>query len=175
MSPTERLTYRQLTLDDAPFLLELLTSPGWLKYIGDRGVHSIADAKQYIKEKILPAYAVPGCGPILAIRKSDGVILGNVGTYDRPGLEGVDFGFAFLPQFHGQGYAYEASKAGINWAAQHGHHELLAITLPSNAPSLKLLKKLGFQREPELIRLPHDEEELVLLRRANLSSREIEV
>lgn len=165
MSPTERLTYRQTTPDDAPFLLELLNSPGWLKYIGDRGVNSIADARRYIEEKILPAYKTPGCGPFLAIRKSDGAILGNVGVYDRPGLEGVDFGFAFLPRFHGRGYAYEASKAGIAWAEQHGHRVLLAITMPTNAPSLKLLDKLGFLREPELIRLAEDAEELVLLKR----------
>lgn len=165
MLPTERLSYRKVTLDDAPFHLELLTSPGWLKYIGDRGVHSLADAREYIKEKILPAYQIPGCGPMLAIRTSDETILGNVGIYDRPGLDGVDFGFAFLPQFHGQGYALEASRAGIAWAEEHGYRELQAITLPINGPSLRLLDKLGFVREPELIRLPGDTAELVLLKR----------
>lgn len=164
MQPTKRLTYRRVTIDDAAFMLELLTSPGWLKYIGDRKVYDLEDARHYIRANILPAYQKPGCGPLLAVRKSDGIILGNVGTYDRDGLDGVDFGFAFLPQYHGHGYAYEASLAGIAHAEQHGHREFLAITLPINTPSLRLLEKLGFQRERDLIRLPNDEADLVLLR-----------
>lgn len=165
MQPTERLTYRRATIDDAPFMLELLTSPGWLKYIGDRGVYELEDARQYIREKILPGYQTPGCGTILALSKDDGTILGNVGIYDRPGLDSVDFGFAFLPQYHGQGYAYEASMACLEWAETFGHQELLAITLPENAPSLRLLKRLGFEREPGLIRIPNDDADLVLLKR----------
>jgi ribosomal-protein-alanine N-acetyltransferase len=164
MQTTDRLSYRRVTLEDAPFLLNLLTSPGWLKYIGDRGVYNEEDAREYITAKIFPAYETPGCGPMLAIRKSDDAILGNVGTYDRPGVDGADFGFAFLPQYHGQGYAYEASKAGLAYAQEHGFEELLAITLPVNEPSLKLLTRLGFVREPDLIRLSEDDEELVLLR-----------
>ena len=168
MQPSERLTYRRATVDDAAFMLELLTSPGWLKYIGDRSVYNLQDARQYIREKVLPDYQAPNRGTILAIRKSDGVILGNVGVYNRPGLDNMDFGFAFLPQYHGQGYAYEAGLAGLKWAEAQGHQELLAITLPENKPSLKLLEKLGFQREPALIQLPNDEAKLVLLKRSTV-------
>ncbi|MEM6769270.1 MAG: RimJ/RimL family protein N-acetyltransferase, partial [Bacteroidota bacterium] len=62
MLPSPRLTYRKITLDDAPFILELLTSPGWLQYIGDRGVHDLESAQGYIKDKVFPAYQTPGCG-----------------------------------------------------------------------------------------------------------------
>jgi len=162
-SPTERLTYRQFTLADTPFLLELLTSPGWLAYIGDRGVNDLAGAEQYLHEKIFPAYKTPGAGPILAIRKTDGAILGNVGVYARPGLDLPDFGFAFLPQYHGKGYAYEASVAGMAFAMANGYTELLAITLPRNQPSRRLLAKLGFVEDGR-VQLPHDDEELLRLR-----------
>ncbi|MEM9527769.1 MAG: GNAT family N-acetyltransferase [Bacteroidota bacterium] len=161
--PTKRLHFQRFTLADAPFLLELLNSPGWLKYIGDRGVHNLAGAEGYIQERIFPAYQEKGCGPMLAIRITDGVILGNVGVYKRPGLELPDFGFAFLPQFHGQGYAYEASLSALAYAQQEGHQELLAITLPHNLPSLRLLKKLGFRQEGE-VQIPNDAETLQLLR-----------
>ncbi len=163
-APTERLHLRRATLEDAPFILKLLTSKGWLDNIGDRGVYTLDDAQKYITEKLLPAYAHPGCGPMLCVLKSDGTIIGNTGVYDRPGLDTPDFGFAFLEEYHNQGYAYEASLSNLAFAVAHGHTELLAITLPSNQPSLSLLAKLGFEREPELIRLPNDPEELVLLK-----------
>jgi len=162
--PTKRLTLRPVTLQDAPFILKLLTSKGWLDNIGDRSVYTLDDARGYITEKLLPTYEHPGCGPMLCVLKSDGTIIGNTGVYSRPGLDTPDFGFAFLEAYHGQGYAYEASVSNLAYAVAHGHTELLAITLPTNEPSLSLLGRLGFEREPELIRLPGDEEELVLLR-----------
>lgn len=163
-SPTERLTLRPITLEDAPFILELLNTPGWLANIGDRGVYTLEGARNYIVEKCLPAYNTPGCGPMVCCLKTDGTIIGNTGVYDRPGLDLPDFGFAFLPKYHEQGYAHEASISNMAFAQAHGHTEMLAITLPTNQPSIRLLEKLGFAKEPELIRLPGDEEELALLR-----------
>ncbi|TXF90163.1 GNAT family N-acetyltransferase [Neolewinella aurantiaca] len=162
--PTQRLRLRPVTPEDAPFILELLTSKSWLENIGDRGVHTLDDARGYITEKLLPAYNTPGCGPMLCTLKSDGTIIGNTGVYRRPGLDTPDFGFAFLEAYHGQGFAHEASISNMAYAVAHGHKELLAITLPTNEPSLSLLSKLGFERERELIQLPGDDEELVLLR-----------
>jgi len=161
---TERLFLRRATPEDAPFFLALLTSKGWLDNIGDRGVYTLADADKYFREKILPGYKIPGQGTMLSVLKSDGTIIGNTGVYDRPGLELKDFGFAFLEDYHGQGYAFEASEANLAYAENHGIQQLLAITLPTNLPSLRLLGKLGFERE-KMIRLGDDPEELVLLRR----------
>jgi RimJ/RimL family protein N-acetyltransferase len=153
-----------MTPEDAPFILELLNTPDWLKNIGDRGVYNLDQARDYIIEKCLPAYEVPGCGPMLCCLKTDGTIIGNTGVYDRPGLDLPDFGFAFLPEYHKQGYAHEASISNMAFAQAHGHTELLAITLPINKPSIRLLEKLGFVREPDMIRIEGDDEELLLLR-----------
>lgn len=161
---TQRLYLRKATIEDAPFFLALLTSKGWLDNIGDRGVYTLEDAGKYFREKILPGYEVPGQGTMLCVLKSNGTIIGNTGVYDRPGLELKDFGFAFLEAYHGQGYAFEASEANLAHAESHGINELLAITLPGNGPSLRLLGRLGFERE-KMIRLANDPEELILLRR----------
>jgi RimJ/RimL family protein N-acetyltransferase len=163
-SPTERLILRRVTLEDAPFFLELLNSKGWLDNIGDRGVYTLEDANNYITDRILKSYDTPGCGPMLCVLKSDGTIIGNTGVYDRPGLDLPDFGFAFLDQYQRQGYAHEASISNMAYARKHGLKELLAITLPTNQPSIRLLEKLDFIREPDLIRIEGDEEELLLLR-----------
>jgi len=162
-APTERLTFRRATLADAPFFVELMNSPGWLRNIGDRNVHNETDAVQYLTDRILPAYQIPGCGPMLCRLKTDGTIIGNTGVYERPGLDVPDFGFAFLPDYHGKGYAYEASVSHLAFAEAHGHTELLAITLPANGASLRLLRKLDF-RDDGVITLPNDEVELLLLR-----------
>jgi len=160
-APTERLLLR---LADAPFLLGLLNTRGWLDNIGDRGVYTLADAQNYYyNDRLRRACETPGCGPMLCVLKNDGTTIDNSGVYDRPGLDLPDFGFAFLPEYHGRGYAYEASVANLTFA--HGHKELLAITLPTNKPSIRLLEKLGFKREEELIRIPGDDEaELILFR-----------
>ncbi|MTB50171.1 GNAT family N-acetyltransferase [Lewinella sp. W8] len=159
---TPRLSIHRCTVEDAPFFLELLNSPLWLQNIGDRGVYNLSDARRYIRTKILPAYKHPGLGNWL-VRLKDGTPIGCVGVYDRPGLDLPDFGFAFLEAYHGRGYALEAARTGIAHAIRSGFTELLAITLPSNEPSIRLLKKLGFAEE-EIIHIPKDPAPLLKLR-----------
>lgn len=64
----------------------------------------------------------------------------------RDQLAYPDLGFAFLPEFQGKGYAFEASKALINWASKNlKSNYVLAITSQTNQRSIKLLDKLGFE------------------------------
>ena len=159
---TERLILRPTQVDDAPFTLELLNTPKWLKNIGDRKVYSIEDAVKYINEKIKPQYERLGYSNYTVIRKTDGVKMGSCGIYDREGLEGVDIGFAFLPDYEKMGYAYEAAQkvmsVGFN---EFKIKKIKAITTQENFSSQKLLKKLGL-KFVKLIRIPNDEEELML-------------
>ncbi len=158
---TERLRLLPITKADAPYLLALMNTPKWLAYIGDRNVHSNAEAEVYITEKITPQFEKLGYGNYKVIRKSDGQFLGNCGLYDRPGLEGVDIGFAFLPAYENKGYAYEAAvkmrDEGFN---SFGIKTISAITLPANLASQKLLEKLGLTFI-KMIQLPNDEEKLM--------------
>lgn len=158
---TERLLLQPTMPEDAPFIYELLNSPGWIAFIGDRKVYSVELAETYIRERMLPQLERLGFGNYTVIRKSDGVKLGSCGLYDRPGLEGVDLGFAFLPMAEGQGYAYEAALCLKQAATEFGIAHLQAITLEANTRSRRLIEKLGlvFQKN---IRLPDDPEELML-------------
>lgn len=45
---TDRLILRKLTEEDASFILKLLNEPLFLRFIGDRGVRTIADARSYL-------------------------------------------------------------------------------------------------------------------------------
>ena len=159
---TERLIIQPTTELDAAFIFELLNSPKWLKYIGDRNVHTIDDAAIYIKEKMIPQLEKLGFSNNTVIRKSDDVKVGTCGLYDREGLEGVDIGFAFLPQYEKKGYAYESVNKLKEAAIFHFNiTEIKAITMKENISSQNLLKKIGLQFK-EMIKFPEDEEELML-------------
>jgi len=159
---TTRLQLKPTNIKDADFTVKLLNTPKWLKYIGDRKVKTSQDAKKYITSKIRPQIEKLGYGNYTVIRKIDGVKVGTCGLYDREGLDGVDIGFAFMPEYEQQGYAYESSKKLLEIGfSNFGIKRVNAITLPSNKASQKLLEKLGLSFV-KMVKLPHDENKLML-------------
>ena len=166
---TERLLLKPTSVDDANLVFELFNTPKWIQYIGDREVTTLSKAKDYIREKMRPQLERLGFSNYTLIRKSDGTKLGTCGLFDREGLEGIDLGFALLPDFEGNGYAYEASdrmkKAAFN---EFGLESLLAITAEDNQASQRLLEKLGFLKM-DAIQLPGDMTHLLRYRLKNES------
>ena len=157
---TERLILIPTSQQDAQFILELLNTPKWIQYIGDRNVYSIEGAKQYIAKKITPQFERLGFGNYTVVRKSDNAKLGTCGLYDREGLTGVDIGFGFLPNYEGKGYALESSLKLKELALDSfGLKQISAITNIDNISSQKLLEKLGLQYL-KIIQLPESDEQL---------------
>ncbi|MFN2529973.1 MAG: GNAT family N-acetyltransferase [Pyrinomonadaceae bacterium] len=141
---TSRLVIRELTAADAHFILELLNDPLFLRYIGDKGVQTLADARQYIATGPCASYQQNGFG-LFAVTLKDGTAIGMCGILRRPTLSEPDIGFAFLPQYRAQGYAFESASAVTQWAKEkHNLKRLLAIVSPDNEASEKLLGKLQF-------------------------------
>lgn len=145
IAETPRLRLREAAVADAPFFLKLLNDPGWLANIGDRGVRTDADARRYIEEKMMPAYKTVGYG-MWVVEEKSGIPLGVCGLVTRPDLPDPDLGFAFLSEHHGRGYAREAASAALDIARAKKLRRLLAIVLPSNTRSIRLLEALGFAR-----------------------------
>ena len=159
---TERLRIRRFEPTDAPFIMRLLNSPGWLVNIGDRGIKTEADAARYLKDVTLASYIKNGYGTYLVEIKETGEPAGMSGILRRDTLPGPDLGFAFLPEFAGKGYAHEAALAILDHAEKDLKiMELYGITLPTNEPSIRLLEKLGFRMQ-KTVRLGNDPEELRL-------------
>lgn len=144
---TARLTIRRLQPSDATFILALLNDPAFIRYIGDRGIRTDADARRYIADGPMASYERHGFGLYLVERKSDGVPAGICGLLQRDYLPDVDLGFAFLPAFRSQGLAFEAATAILAEARGLGRARVLAITAPDNTASIRLLGKLGFYFE----------------------------
>ncbi|MVM38231.1 GNAT family N-acetyltransferase [Spirosoma sp. HMF3257] len=148
MLETERLLLDKLTVEDAPFMLELLNTPLWLKFIGDRGVRTLDDARQYILNGAIKSYEQHGFGPFLVKVKDNGVPIGMCGLFKRDTLEDMDIGFAFLPDSIGKGYGFEAATAVMTYARNGlGATRIIGITNPDNQNSIHLLEKLGFSFE----------------------------
>lgn len=159
---TERLVVKPTVEADAEFIFELLNSPNWLKYIGNRNVTSIESAREYIKLKMLPQLERLGFGNYTVVRKSDQAKMGICGLYDREGLNGLDIGFAFLPEYEGHGYAFEsANKLKQVISDEFGITDIVAITSQDNVSSQRLLEKLGM-RLTGTTKIPNEEEELLL-------------
>jgi RimJ/RimL family protein N-acetyltransferase len=159
---TDRLILSEQSTSDAAFILELMNSPGWLKYIGDRNVHTTEEAATYIINGAMKSYKENGFGLYLVTTKSDQSPIGICGLIKRPGLEATDIGFAFLPQHEGKGYGYESASAVMAHArTELGLGAIVAITVAENEPSIKLLKKIGLSFA-KTITLPGSEEELML-------------
>lgn len=159
---TGRLQLRALNYGDANFIVQLMNSPGWLAFIGDRNVRSEEAAKSYLKNGPLKSYRENGFGLYLVETKESPKSIGMCGILKRETLDHPDIGFAFLPEYSGQGYAREIAKATVAWAGNSLNiPKLLAITKPDNHRSIALLEHIGlkFQRKFES---PADNTELLL-------------
>ncbi|TYS91422.1 GNAT family N-acetyltransferase [Rossellomorea aquimaris] len=159
VTETSRLALRWVEETDAEFIMKLLNEPGWLQYIGDKGIRTMDDAKDYIVCGPQTMYEREGFGLFLAERKDDRVPIGLCGLIKRDGLEDVDIGFAFLSDYQFQGYAFEAASATVDFAKDMGIKRLVAITTKDNESSSKLLEKLDMKLEG-YVTLPNDTEEL---------------
>lgn len=160
---TKRLELQEIALGDAPFLFQLLNTPTWLQFIGDRGIKTMKDAENYAQNNMIASYQKNGFGLYLVKLKENKVSIGLCGLIKRPTLENVDIGFALMPEYEGKGYAYEAAAATMEYAQNKlSLTKIVAITVRENERSLKLLHKLGLRFE-KIVKWPDSGEELMLL------------
>jgi RimJ/RimL family protein N-acetyltransferase len=159
---TARLRIVPLTLDDAPFILELVNDPDWIRFIGDKHVHSIADAEAYLRKGPLAMYARYGVGLFKVARLADDRAVGMCGLIRRDGLDDVDLGFAYLPAARGHGYAQEAAAVVLEHGfSALGLKRIVAITEVDNHASARVLEKVGMSYV-RTMRLPNDTADLKL-------------
>ena len=161
---TERMSLREFNTTDATFIIQLLNSKGWLKFIGDRHIKTIEQAENYLTNGPVKSYSVNGFGLSMVELKNTHIPIGMCGLIKRDNLPDIDIGFAFLEEFMGNGYAFEIAQATINFAKENLQKEtILAITLPTNVRSINLLKKIGMKFEKNFS-FEGSTEELMLFR-----------
>lgn len=159
---TNRLAIRPFELNDAHFILDLLNSHGWLKYIGDRKIDSIVAAENYLTAGPIKMMQENGFGLMCVTLKDAGIPIGMCGILKREKLDFPDIGFAFLDEYSGQGFAFEAAQACEKYFVDTFHPtEIQAITVEYNTKSRALLEKLGMHLEKKMW-IENDSEELLL-------------
>jgi RimJ/RimL family protein N-acetyltransferase len=175
---TERTVLREITGNDDEFTLDLLNQPSFIKYIGDRGVRTLEQSREFIETRYRKSYRDNGFGLYVVELKADFDKLGDIpisafesqiptpvgicGFVKRDTLPDPDIGFAFLPQFEKKGYAFESAAGIMKYGYQIlGFKRVLAITSPDNESSGRLLGKLGFTLE-RLVKLSNDDDEVKL-------------
>ncbi len=159
---TERIILREVTETDAEFILDLLNQPSFIRYIGDRNVRMIEQARDYIESRFTESYKNFGFGMWAVELKQTNATVGVCGFVKRDSLPDADVGFAFLPQFEKKGYGFESAAAALEYGRDVLQlKRVLAITSKDNENSGRLLGKLNFKFE-RLITLLGDDEELKL-------------
>jgi ribosomal-protein-alanine N-acetyltransferase len=144
---TERLKLDRLHLNDAAFILELLNTEGWIKFIGDRNIRSIEDSEKYIEKTIKNRDIVYWV--VKTIDEKDSI--GIISFVKRENLEFHDIGFAFLPVFSKKGYAFEAAEIVLKDLLQDPDNQIILATLKAeNINSIKLIERLGFHYDSEI-------------------------
>ena len=160
---TERLSLRRLSPEDAEFIVELLNDVSFLRLVGDKGVRTLQDARQYILAGPVDSYERHGFGLWLVELKDCRTPVGICGLLKRDTLSDVDIGFAFLPQYRSMGYAFESAAAVMDYGRKAlGLKRIVAITSDENAGSIRVLEKIGLSFE-RMVRLTEDGPEIRLL------------
>ena len=159
---TPRLQLRELTQADAPLVLTLLNDPDFIRYVADRGIHTLEAANHYLLHGPLLSYAEHGIGLWCVERREDGQAVGMCGLIRRAGIADIDVGYVMLPAWRGLSYASEAAAACV----QYGLHSLhlprvVAYIDPSNAASARVLSKAGLHACGH-ITLPEDSTPVLL-------------
>ncbi len=159
---TPRLNLRRFTESDAPFTLALLNDPDWQRFIDDKGVRTVENAADYLRDGPLTMYARFGIGLLCVDLQDGGQTIGMCGLIQRDGVADVDIGFAFLPSSRGTGYAFEAASATLAYGHDSlGIRRIVGFTIPENTRSIRLLEKIGMRLE-RTVTLPDSPEELLL-------------
>jgi RimJ/RimL family protein N-acetyltransferase len=159
---TDRLVLRRFTPADAEFILALLNDTSFIRFIGDKRVRNLDDARNYILNGPVASYDRFGFGLYAVELKTVNVTIGMCGILKRDTLPHPDIGFAFLPAYWNKGYAFESAAAMMRHAREVlGLAQILAITSPDNQASAKLLEKIGLRFERQL-KLSEDADEVKL-------------
>ncbi|WP_438711214.1 GNAT family N-acetyltransferase [Aquimarina muelleri] len=148
---TQRLSLREFNLNDSEFIINLVNSPKWLEFIGDKDVKTTEDAINYLENGPIKSYKENGFGLWLVQLKGSNIPIGMCGLVNRETLQHIDIGFAMLPEYLGLGYGFEIASATMSYAKNNLNlDKVIAITDSNNIASIKLLNKIDLYFEKTL-------------------------
>lgn len=142
---TPRLILRQITIEDAPLILELNSDPEIVKYVHEPTLKNVEQAQKIIQDIILPQYK-NNLGRWAIINKKNNQFMGWCGLKYRPELDEIDLGYRLMQQYWGKAYATEAAQHTLDYGFNHLKLSLITGRAHiENIASVKVLEKIGMQ------------------------------
>ena len=164
---TERLTLRGFRREDLDDHAATLAQPAVTRYLTGEAM-SREDAWRRLMMSV-GQWPLLGYGYWAVVLKESGRVVGHCGFADmeramEPSIGGEpEMGWIFDPVVHGQGIAFEACAAALDWADREldasGYPAIISV---DNEPSIRLAQRLGFDRLPDAT---YREEQVALFRR----------
>lgn len=149
---TERLYIRPFTLADIEPSYEMNLDSEVSKYTGDGGIVSRHEIERRITEDVLGDYKKHGYGRLAVVLKAENKFIGFTGLKYLEDFDEVDLGFRYLKAYWGKGLATEAAKASLKLGFETlGLTKIIAMVLPENLKSIRVLEKLKFNFEREAV------------------------
>ena len=143
---TERLLLREFVEDDAEAFFKLNTNPQVVRFVPDKPLLSVEQARQLLAEHPIADYRKHGFGRGACILKTTGEQIGMAGLKYLKELDEVDVAYRFLPSHWGQGFATEAALASVRFGFAHlGLKQIIGLVMPENAASVRVLEKTGLR------------------------------
>jgi ribosomal-protein-alanine N-acetyltransferase len=143
---TDRLILREYTEEDAPAFFRLNSDPAVMRYVPDKPMESIDQAREILISHPITDYRERGYGRFACVLKETGKHIGFSGIKFLSEIGEHDLGFRFLPDFWGKGLATEAANASVRYGFDDlGLDEIVGFAEPENLGSIRVLEKVGMQ------------------------------
>ena len=149
---TERLLIRPFKMEDIEPSYIMNLDAEVSKYTGDGGIVSKKEIERRIVENVFGDYEKHGFGRLAVELKKVNKFIGFTGLKYLEDMDEVDLGFRFMKEYWGKGIATESAKACVNLGFNKlGLKRMIAMVLPENTGSIRVLEKLNFEFEKEII------------------------
>ncbi len=149
---TDRLLIRPFTMADIEPAYTMNLDVEVSKYTGDGGVVSKKEIERRIIENVLGDYEKHGYGRLAVELKNEKKFIGFTGLKYLEDMDEVDLGYRFMKKYWGKGIATESAKACVNFGFETlGLNKIIAMVLPQNIDSIRVLEKLHFEYEKDII------------------------
>lgn len=151
---TERLLIRIVEMKDKEDFFQYRSLPEIYKYQCWKP-KSIKDIEDFINKNAAVYPNTPNTWLQLAVCLKEGKMIGDIGIHFMDDCQ-IEIGYTLSPEYQGNGYAFEAVKAVINYAfSELQKHRITASVDPDNIQSIKLLERIGFRKEAHFLRSFH--------------------
>lgn len=144
---------RRFTLDDLDELAALRSDPEVMRYIGEQSRKKVEERLQYY----ISHYDSHRLGMWAVIHKATGKLIGWAGLIFLDGTPEVEVGYGVAKDYWGQGLMTEAARACLRYGFERTALErIVAIAMPENVASWRIMEKLGMRYEKNAFHYGHD-------------------